>query len=92
MIHPSAYIAPDARLGDHVSIGPFAVVEGPCEIGDGCRIDTHAVIRPFVRMGRNNRVHPHAVLGGLPQDLGFDPGTLTYLDIGDGNTSAKASP
>jgi UDP-N-acetylglucosamine acyltransferase len=85
MIHPTAYIAPEAELGAGVSIGPFAVIEGPCVIGDGCRIEAHAVIHPYVRMGRDNRVHPHAVLGGLPQDLGFDPATETYLDIGDGN-------
>jgi UDP-N-acetylglucosamine acyltransferase len=90
MIHPTAYIATDARLGDGVSVGPFAVIEGPCEIGDGCRIEAHAVIHPYVRMGRNNRVHPHAVLGGLPQDLGFDPATVTYLDIGDDNTFREA--
>ena len=85
MIHPTAFIAPEAELGAGVSIGPFAVIQGPCEIGDGSRIDAHAVIHSYVRMGRNNRIHPHAVLGGLPQDLGFDPATETYLEIGDDN-------
>lgn len=85
MIHPTAYVAPEARLGAGVSVGPFAVIEGPCEIGDGCRIDAHAVIHAYVRLGRNNRVHPHAVLGGLPQDLGFDSQTETYLEIGNDN-------
>lgn len=86
MIHSTAYISPAAELGAGVAVGPFAVIEGPCRIGDGCRIEAHAVIHPYVRMGRGNRVHPHAVLGGLPQDLGFDPATETYLDIGDDNT------
>lgn len=86
MIHPTAYVSPQAELGTGVSVGPFAVIEGPCRIGDGCQIAAHAVIHPYVRMGKDNRVHPHAVLGGLPQDLGFDPTTETYLDIGDGNT------
>lgn len=85
MIHPAAYVSPEAELGADVSVGPFAVIEGPCRIGDGCVIEAHAVVRPHVRMGRNNRVHPHAVLGGLPQDLGFDPATESFLDIGDGN-------
>lgn len=85
MIHPTAYIAPEAELGANVAVGPFAVIEGPCRIGDGCRIGAHAVIHPYVRMGRDNQVHPHAVLGGPPQDLGFDPATETWLDIGDGN-------
>lgn len=85
MIHPTAYVCPEAELGADVSVGPFAVIEGPCRIGDGCVIEAHAVVRPHVRMGRNNHVHPHAVLGGLPQDLGFDPATETFLEIGDNN-------
>jgi UDP-N-acetylglucosamine acyltransferase len=85
MIHPTAVIAAEAELGAGVSVGPYAVIEGPCVIGDGCRIDAHAVIHPYVRMGRNNRVHPHAVIGGLPQDLGFDPASETYVEIGDDN-------
>lgn len=85
MIHPSAYIDPRAELGTGVSVGPFAIIEGPCVIGDGCWIAGHAVIHAHVRMGRDNRVHPHAVLGGLPQDLSFDLASETYLEIGDGN-------
>ena len=90
MIHPSAYVSPEAELGAGVNVGPFAVIEGPCLIGDGSRIDAHAVIHSYVRMGKDNRVHPHAVLGGLPQDLGFDSATETFLDIGDGNTFREA--
>jgi UDP-N-acetylglucosamine acyltransferase len=84
-IHPSAYIAPGAKLGEGVIVGPFAVIENQVEIGDECQIGAHAVIQPKVLMGRGNIVHPHAVLGGLPQDLGFDPGTDTWLEIGDRN-------
>lgn len=84
-IHPTAYIAPGAKLGQGVSVGPFAVIEDQAEIGDGCRIGAHAIIQPWVRMGQNNIVHPTAVLGGLPQDLGFDPETETWVDIGDAN-------
>lgn len=84
-IHPTAWIAATAKLGADVSVGPFAVIEDHVEIGDECRVGAHAVIHSFVRMGRGNVIHPHAVLGGLPQDLGFDPTTETYVDLGDGN-------
>lgn len=84
LIHPTAYIAPGAKLGAGVSVGPFAVIEGDTEIGDGCQIGAHAVILPRVRMGRENVVYPNAVLGGLPQDLAFLPDTETWVDIGDG--------
>jgi UDP-N-acetylglucosamine acyltransferase len=84
-IHPSACIAAGARLGANVVVGPYAIIEERVVIGDGCRIGAHAVIHSYVRMGRDNVVHPHAVLGGLPQDLSFDPEAETYLELGDGN-------
>lgn len=85
MIHSTAIISPGAELGAGVAVGPFAVIEGPCHVGEGCVIEAHAIIHPHVRMGRNNRIHPTAVLGGQPQDLAFDPASVTTLDIGDDN-------
>lgn len=84
-IHPTAYIAEGAKLGEEVTVGPFAVIENKVEIGDRCRIGAHAVVQDYVKMGSDNRLHPHAVLGGLPQDLGFDESTVSWLDIGDDN-------
>ncbi|QSA97154.1 acyl-ACP--UDP-N-acetylglucosamine O-acyltransferase [Methylococcus sp. EFPC2] len=84
-IHPTAHIAPGAKLGAGVTVGPYAVIEDQVEIGDGSVIGAHAIIQPRVRMGRNNTVHPTAVLGGLPQDLAFDPQFDTWVEIGDGN-------
>ena len=73
------------ELGDRGTIGAYAVIEKNVEIADGCCIDAHAVIREYVRMGKNNKVHPHAVIGGLPQDLSFDAGKKSYVNIGDNN-------
>lgn len=84
-IHPTAYIAPDAELGDNVSIGPFAVVESRVTIGSNCQLGAHAVVQPYVKMGDGNILHPHAVIGGLPQDVGFKAETETWLIIGDNN-------
>lgn len=84
-IHPSAYIAPDVKLGENVSVGPFAVIESGAELGDNCQVGAHAVVHSHVRMGQRNILHPHAVLGGLPQDVGFNPQTESWLDIGDDN-------
>ncbi|WP_347988704.1 acyl-ACP--UDP-N-acetylglucosamine O-acyltransferase [Methylomonas sp. AM2-LC] len=84
-IHPTAYIASTAILGENVTVGPFAVIEEGALIGNHCQIGAHAVIHGQVRMGESNILHPHAVLGGLPQDLSFDAKTLSWLEIGDGN-------
>ncbi|MDD2758745.1 MAG: acyl-ACP--UDP-N-acetylglucosamine O-acyltransferase [Methylomonas sp.] len=85
LIHPSAFIAPDVNLGENVSVGPFAVIESGAILGDHCHVGAHAVVHARVRMGGGNVLHPHAVLGGLPQDLGFDPETESWLEIGDRN-------
>lgn len=84
-IHPSAYIATNAVLGEGVSVGPFAVIEDGAVVGAHCQIGAHAVVHGAVRMGEGNVLHPHAVLGGLPQDLGFDPQTPSWLEIGERN-------
>ncbi len=84
-IHPTAYIATDAQLGDNITVGAFAVIESHVIIGDNCRIGAHAVIQPFVTMGAGNVVHPCAVLGDLPQDTSFKAETVSYLHIGDNN-------
>ncbi len=89
LVHPSAWVAPTAKLGTGVRIGAYAVVENDVEIGDDCVLDAHAVIRPFVRMGTRNRVHSNAVLGGEPQHLSFSGGK-TGLEIGDDNQLREA--
>jgi UDP-N-acetylglucosamine acyltransferase len=85
LIHPSAYIASNVALGGNVEVGPFAVIEEGAQLGANCKIGAHAVVHGRVRMGAGNVLHPHAVLGGLPQDLGFDPDTESWLDVGDNN-------
>ncbi len=85
-IHPSAYISPDAKIGENVTIGAFAVIEHHVEIGANCTIQAHAVIQPFTKMGSDNIVHPHVVLSDLPQDIHFKSETVTWLEIGDNNT------
>lgn len=84
-IHPTACVDRDATLADDVEVGPYAVVEGRVGIGPGCVLREHAVIRRFTTLGRENVVDSFAVLGGLPQDLKFDPATESYLRIGNGN-------
>jgi len=84
-IHPTAYVAPTAILGENVTLGPFAVVEDNVELGANCQLGAHAVVQPYVKMGSGNVLHPHAVLGGLPQDTSFKAETISWLKIGDNN-------
>lgn len=83
-IHPLAHVDPEAKLGEGVVVGPFAVIERDVEIGDGCRIDAHVVIAAGSRLGRRNVVHSFVVLGGAPQDRRY-AGEPTTLVVGDDN-------
>lgn len=84
-IHSTALVDATAKLEPGVVVGPYAIVEAHVELGSSTIIGAHAVIRSYVRMGANNKVHPHAVIGGLPQDLAFDPAAETWVEIGDHN-------
>ncbi len=84
MIHPTAHVDPDARIGADVTVGPFAVIGAQVEIGAGTWIGPHAVIDGPTVIGRDNRIHAHAVLGGEPQDKKY-AGQPTRLVIGDRN-------
>ncbi len=84
MIHASASIDPNARLGEGVHVGAFVYIGPDVEIGDGTVIGPHAVIEGPTRLGRDNRIGPHAVLGQPPQDTSY-AGEPTRLEIGNRN-------
>ena len=85
LIHPTAIVHPDARLGAGVRVEPFAVINGPAEIGDGCVIQSHAVITGWTRMGANNTIGYGAIIGADPQDYAFKPETESWVILGDNN-------
>ena len=89
-IHPTAIVSDNASLGNNNQIGPFVVIEEGVELGEGNVIHSGAVLRSGTRLGNGNQVHEHAVLGGAPQDLGFDPATATYLELGNDNVIREA--
>ncbi len=61
-IHPTAVIAPDAKLGSRPSIGPNVVVEAGAEIGDDCVLKSFVMIYPGVKIGHRFFAHSHAVV------------------------------
>jgi len=85
MIHPTAIVAPGARLAPGVRVGAYAVIGPQVEIGEGTSVGPHAVIEGRTRIGRDNRIWQFASLGAAPQDKKY-AGQDTALEIGDGNT------
>ena len=80
-----AHIHPDAKIGENVTIEPFAFVDQNVEIGDGSLIMSGANIRFGSRLGKNCKIFPGAVVGGVPQDLKFR-GEETLAIVGDNTT------
>lgn len=80
-IHPSALVAPGARLGEGVRIGPFCVVGPDVTLGDGVDLQSHVVVDGVTTIGPRTRVWPFAAVGCRPQDLKFR-GERSTLEIG----------
>jgi UDP-3-O-[3-hydroxymyristoyl] glucosamine N-acyltransferase len=56
-VHPTAVVAPDARVGRGVSIGAFAVVGAGADIGDRVVLHPHVVIGPQASVGDDSILH-----------------------------------
>lgn len=85
MIHPTAFVHPEARLGNNVSVGPLAVVERDVIIGDNTWVGPHATVMEATRIGSNCRIFPTAVIGAISQDLKYN-GEYTTVEIGNNTT------
>jgi UDP-3-O-[3-hydroxymyristoyl] glucosamine N-acyltransferase len=61
-VHPTAVIAPAAKIGRNAHIGAYVVVEDDVAIGDDAVLLPHVVIYRGVRIGANFFAHAHAVV------------------------------
>ena len=62
MIHPLAYVAPTARIGENASIGPFAVVGEHVVIGRDAVLHPHVVIYEGATIGDRFLAHSHVTV------------------------------
>lgn len=82
---PLANVHPEAKIGNNVTIEPFATVQADVVIDDDTWIGPTAVIMDGARIGKNCKIFPGAVISGIPQDLKFK-GEKTTTEIGDHTT------
>jgi UDP-3-O-[3-hydroxymyristoyl] glucosamine N-acyltransferase len=61
-IHPTAIVAPLARVSASAGIGPFAVIGEDAHIGEGTQIGAHSVIGAGCWIGEYCRIHPRVTL------------------------------
>lgn len=64
LVHPAAWVDPDARLDDGVQVMAGAIVQADAEIGADCIINTRAGVDHDCRLGMNVHVAPGATLCG----------------------------
>ncbi|MBN1880901.1 MAG: acyl-ACP--UDP-N-acetylglucosamine O-acyltransferase [Deltaproteobacteria bacterium] len=67
-IHHTAIVSPEAKLGDGVKIGPYAIVGEGVTLGDHVSIAAHAVVEGNTEIGDNTAISPFASVGSPPQD------------------------
>ncbi len=85
MIHPTAVIHPQARLGANVRVGPHAVIDADVVLGAECVVGPHVYLTGQTTIGARNKFHSGCVIGNIPQDLKYQ-GDPTRLRVGDDNT------
>lgn len=85
MIHPTAIISPQAKLGVDVEIGPYCVINAGVELGDRCKLDNHVTLTGPMKVGTVNRFFPYCTIGSQSQDLKYHA-EPTFCEIGDHNT------
>jgi UDP-3-O-[3-hydroxymyristoyl] glucosamine N-acyltransferase len=61
-IHPTAVIAPGAKLGRRTAVGPYVVIEDGVEIGDDCVLKSFVMIYRGAKIGDRFLAHSHAVV------------------------------
>ena len=85
MIQPLAYIHPQAKIADNVTVEPFAVIHKDVEIGEGTWIGPNVTIMDGARIGKNCRIFSGAVISAPPQDLKYR-GEASTVSVGDNTT------
>jgi UDP-3-O-[3-hydroxymyristoyl] glucosamine N-acyltransferase len=61
-VHPMAYVAPTAEVGENASIGPFASVGDHVRLGRNAVLHPHVVIYEGAQIGDDFLAHSHAVV------------------------------
>lgn len=85
-IHPTAIVSENAVLGNGNTIGAYVIIEDDVVLGDNNTLLSGSVLKSGSSLGNENNIHEHVVIGGVPQDLGFNISTPSYVKMGNKNT------
>ena len=82
-IHPTAIVEDGAKLGADVEVGPYARIGRDVTIGDGTVVRQGAIIEGHTTVGSHCQIFPYACIGMKTQDLKYQEGSVSYVEIGD---------
>ncbi len=61
-VHPTAVVAPDARLGAQVALGPHVVIGEGAVLGDRTVIEANTTVGSGCRIGSDVRIYPNVTV------------------------------
>ena len=82
-IHQTAIVEDGAILGADVEIGPYAHIGKDVKLGDGVIIKQGAIIDGHTTIGAKSQIFPYACIGMKTQDLKYQEGSVSYVEIGE---------
>jgi UDP-N-acetylglucosamine acyltransferase len=82
-IHATAIVDLKAELAADVEVGPFAIIGPNVKIGAGTVVQAHAYLSGHTTIGQKCQIFPFACIGTKSQDLKYQEGDVTYVEIGD---------
>ena len=85
VIHPTAVVDRNAKIGADIEIGAYTVIGPNVTICDKARIMSHVVIDGWTTVGSASTIFPFASIGTQTQDLKYTGGKTVVL-IGERTT------
>jgi len=82
-IHPTAIVDSKAVLDEDVEVGAYATVGPDVKIGAGTVVQSHAYVVGHTTLGKRCDIFPFACVGMKTQDLKYQAGDVTYVEVGD---------
>lgn len=84
MISNLAFVDPTAKIGNNVTIMPFAYIDKGVEIGDDNVIMPYTALYKGTKIGNRNTIYSNAMISVEPQDFHYE-GEESSVIIGDDN-------
>ena len=82
-IHSTAIVEDGAILGEDVIIGPYAHIGPNVKLGNGTSIGQGAIVDGHTTIGEKCQIFPYALIGMKTQDLKYQAGSISYVEIGE---------